>query len=72
MGSEMCIRDRKMAEKILSILGLVPIELFSIHSNLMLYICQAITASNRPVRVNPRVKKGLDTGLVSVSEMNGM
>ena len=62
----------KMAEKVLRILGLFSIELSSIHSDLMLYICHAITDSNRPVRVNPSVKKGLDTGLVSVSEMKGM
>ena len=61
-----------MAEKVLSILGLVPTELFTIQSDLILYICQAIMVSSSPVSVNPRVKGKLDTGLVSVSEMNGM
>ncbi len=56
----------------LSILGLVPSELDSIHSDLTLYICQAITERDSPVSVNPKVKYGLDAGLVSVSEMNGM
>ena len=62
----------RFAEKVLSILGLVPSELDSIHSDLTLYICQAIMQRDNPVSVKPRVKYGLEAGLVSVSEINGM
>ena len=62
----------RMAEKVLSILALVPIEFNSIHSDRMFFICQAMNDSSSPVRVNPIVKKGLEAGLVSVSEINGM
>ena len=62
----------RLAEKVLSILGLVPSELDSIHSDLTLYICHAIMQSDNPVSVKPRVKNGLEAGLVSVSEINGM